>query len=401
MIMQKSVFRIFALLILVLILGPTVVYGISIGVSPSKLSFPDMLAGGYSEKTVTVSTNFEENLTAHYTVEGNIKEWIRFEPNETIFVFSKAVPYKPKIIVEPPNNIRNGTYSGNIYFVTDYIGNVESRAGGIVKVAVGFNINVDITNKEISRCKGGGLDLKDNEVGYPIELRFTVTNEGNVRIKPKVSVDIWDQLQENIVLSREITSDEVLPTITRNIFKGIPINLDIGQYWATVSVPECGVSDLLTFSIVEKGAIIDKGVLNQITNSVWAFVNEPIEIKADFRNTGERAVFARFKGTVKLDDKIVKILETEEIEVPAGEKADLTAFFIPEQPGRYVISGKVIYNKKFTFEKGSILNVNPNPETAKGLNFGKFFPLIVYLIIVITIIFILRKIIKEKRKRRF
>ena len=159
------------------------------------------------------------------------------------------------------------------------------------------------------------------------------------------------------------------------------------------------IQNLVIMRSIKKGGIVDKGVLNQVVNKVWAYVNEPIEVKADFRNIGERSVFARFKGTVKLDDKIVRILETEEIEVPAGEKAEFVSFFIPEEPGRYVISGKVIYNKKFTFEKGSILNVNPPPETEKGPNYGMFFILLIYLIMAVTIIFIMRKIIKEKRRR--
>ena len=41
---------------------------------------------------------------------------------------------------------------------------------------------------------------------------------------------------------------------------------------------------------------------------------------------------------------------------------DFNIFFTPEEQGRYVISGRVVYNKKLTFEKSSILNVQPSEE---------------------------------------
>ena len=63
------------------------------------------------------------------------------------------------------------------------------------------------------------------------------------------------------------------------------------------------------------------------------------------------------------------------------------------------MSGRVTYNNKLTFEKSTIINVNPADEDIEQKKFS-FLPLLIYIFIVITIIFIVRKIISEKRKNR-
>lgn len=389
-----------SILILSLLLFSNLISAVSIGISPGRVNFEKMLAGGYAERIVTVSTNSDQDLVVSFDVKGDIKDWISFEPNTTEIVISRTSPYKLNIIAEPPSDLIEGTYSGSISFVTQRFGDLSGRAGGLVRAAVTQTINIEITNEQISICKAGGFTFSDIEEGFPLDFWFTVENDGNVRVRPLVSVDIWDQLQENLILSREIATEEILPTLQKRIYRTLPNDLDIGQYWVRVSVGECSASDILTFSVVEKGAIVDKGTLNQIRNKVWAYVNEPIEIAAEFYNTGPRKVYARFKGVIKLDNDIVKVIETEELEALPGEKTDLTFFFTPDKPGRYVISGRVLYNQKLTFEKSSILNVNPIEPIPEESFLAKALPLIIYILIVITIIFLVRKILKEKKRRR-
>ena len=174
-------------------------------------------------------------------------------------------------------------------------------------------------------------------------------------------------------------------------------SLDVGQYWANLEVEECNAADFLTFSVVEKGGIIDKGALSGILSKPSALVGETVEFIAKFINNGERAVTAKFKGAIRLEDKIVNVIETEEMIIPAGETGDISIFFTPEEPGRYTLTGRVVYNKKLTFEKGASLDVNPREEEKKKF---EILPLILYVIIIITIWFIARKILKERKKKR-
>ena len=155
-----------------------------------------------------------------------------------------------------------------------------------------------------------------------------------------------------------------------------------------------------TFSVLEKGGIADKGDFVDIYTKPWIYTNETSQLIAKFQNTGSRSVTAKLKGVIRNENQIVQIVDTEELLVPSGGSADFDVFFTPEVPGRYTFSGRVLYNNKLTFEKGAVINVNPAPEQALAKKI-KWIPLIIYVIIISTILFFIRKILKEKRKRRF
>ena len=148
--------------------------------------------------------------------------------------------------------------------------------------------------------------------------------------------------------------------------------------------------------MVEKGGIADSGNLVSLINKPFIALGETVEILATFQNAGQRAVAAQFKGTIRKDDTIVKLIETEEVIVPAGQSVDIPILFTPYEAGRYVLSGRVVYNKKLTFEKNTIINVSALEEKERT-----WLPLLLYLVIIITIIFLLRKIVKERRRREF
>jgi hypothetical protein len=389
--------RLFLLSLLVLMLFISYVDAISIGISPGRVQFNGVLKGGYAERQVAISTNAEETLTGHFLPNGPIKEWLSFEPNTTDMTLSNGNPYKLTIRVQPPADTPTGNYTGFIEFVTDSVAGIEGRAGGVVKAAVILVISVEVTGDQRIECRAGGFTLKDVEQGFPLELSVQVINDGNVRLEPTITVDVWDQLQETRMLNTQVQGELVLPTTQKSTFRQIPHTLTIGQYWATVRAEECNAEQLLTFSIVERGAIIDSGVLNSLMSRPWITLGETIEILANFQNNGQRAVDAQFKGTIRKDDSIVKLVETDEILVPPGEVVDFPILFTPYEAGRYVLSGRVVYNKKLTFEKSAVINVLAPEEEPKVEN---WLALLMYLILIITILYLLRKIAKRRRERK-
>lgn len=385
------------LIIMIAIISSHLVEAISIGVSPGRIRLDNMLKGGYSERIVRISTNSEKEIIARFDLKGDIIDWLRFEPENRTFALSLGNSYELKIIVEPPEDARSDSYSGSISFITERFGNISGRAGGFVKAGVTSLIDIVVSDDETKACNAGGFDLKDIEIGFPLELSLIILNEGNVRIKPTISFDIWDQGQEKLVMSEEFIGPEILPTTREKATRSFPNNLEIGQYWAIVSADDCGASDLLTFSVVDKGGILDKGTFEGIINKLWVYAGEPVEIKARFKNEGPRTAYSKFKGDIKLDNRIVNVIETEEIDVPSMGTADLVTYFTPEEPGRYVITGRIIYNRKLSFEKSGILNVNP-VQIKKNAIIPPIIPLMIYILILVTIIFLVRRIIKTKKR---
>ena len=65
MMRQKGVVLLFILTLLL----PSVL-GVSIGVSPGRINFNNMLRDGYAELYVTISSNSEDKVIAHYEFEG-------------------------------------------------------------------------------------------------------------------------------------------------------------------------------------------------------------------------------------------------------------------------------------------------------------------------------------------
>ena len=373
------------------------VFSVGIGISPGNVGFNDLLKNGYAQRTVKISTNSEEVIFGHFKVSGEITEWLTFEPNTTSFNISVGNPYSLKIIIKVPSDARSDFYSGKLDFITDGIGSPSGRAGGFVRAGVSLLLSAEVTDEEIRKCRAGAFNVKDTEIDLSsIELLYTIANDGNVRISPLVEINVWDQFQENKVLSTEFYNPEILPTVETELVRKISSNdLELGQYWVEVSISECDISKLLSFNVYEKGTIVDKGVFERLSNDVWTYTGDPVEIIATFRNSGPRIVTAKFKGTVKYGGKVMEVIESDEFDVESSKVMDISSYFTPLIPGRYVVSGRIIYNKKLTFEKGNIINVTDKEGAGQNL-----FLLLIYLFLLVSIWFLFRKIMKERKNRR-
>jgi hypothetical protein len=127
-------------------------------------------------------------------------------------------------------------------------------------------------------------------------------------------------------------------------------------------------------------------------------VGEIVEIVGAFSNTGERSVDAKFSGTVSNEEEIVGLLESDTLRVAPGETVKLVTYFTPQKEGRFVVAGRVLYNNKLTFEKGTVINVTTaEPKTA---NISRWIPILLYILIFALIIFLLSKIRRARNKFR-
>ena len=392
--------------LLVLALLPVFSQAVVIGANKGVVELKNVLKEGYAQELVTLTTDTSFNLSIDYIVEGEIKDWVRFEPVKNPFYISRDNPYTIAVIVEPPGDAQIQRYTGSIRFVTGALGGTEGQFGTSVRTAININMGVQVTGQQFVSCAVPEVTLNDVEEGYPIEFYAVVSNNGNVRIRPEFSLEFWNQDQSQLVQSMNFTSDEqILPTTQKRIFKSLANTLPIGQYWVRMKTPLCGDSGLgfYTFSVIERGGVSDKGELIRIQNQPDAYVGQIVPIDAVFTNLGSRVVSAKFKGTVTSGsrDNIFKIIDTEPIDVAPGETASLRTYFNPTQEGQYLVNGQVLYNRKLTFEKSSVLNVYPGGPggVARGLLRPTTIMLLMLAIMVVFVILIIRR--RKSQRHRF
>jgi len=403
---RKIVFVVF-LPILLILLNPFVVEAAVIGINKVEINFKNVLKNGYAQDIVTLSTDTDYNLSITYRVEGEIANWIRVEPSDQPFFINKDSPNLVLIIIEPPSDVKNQHYNGSIRFITGALAGPQGQFGTAVRAAVNIRLGLDVVGQEIVDCRALGFEMDDVEEGYPLEFYAVVTNQGNVKLRPRFVLEFWNQDQSELVKSFDFTLNEsLLPTVEKRIFYSISHNLPLGQYWVKIKTPSCGESGngFLTMSLIERGGVSDQGELVGIENEPWAKVGDIIPIDAVFKNIGTRVVSAKFKGTIASGEEIFKIIDTDALDVMPGETAKLRTYFNPAQQGQYMISGRILYNKKLTFEKSSVLNVNPSgkpPSEGKPLNWSIILVVLVIIIIVLIIFIVRRKRELLRGRHRF
>ena len=379
-----------AILLGILLLFP-LVSAANIGVSPARINFDDVLRGGFSQRKITITVDSNNPIQVELKPRGEIKDWLNFTKKANV---SKNSPYRLPISVSPPSDIPNGNYSGFLRLSTSTLGDAkEGHATGIVKTTLDLVINVRITDIEEINCKASSFKVESAEKGDPILFSMDVDNTGNVRLSPRVKVDIWNQEKTRVVKEKDTSSGDIRPTQEEKILIEIPSSdLEIGQYWAEVSAVDCYNTQTLTFDILEEGALKAEGKLKNIVAKPWAKEKETIPIKVKFENTGEQSIRSQFRGEVSLGDKVINLLESRERLVLTGDSKTFEFYFTPQEEGRYVVSGRVFYSGKRTFEKSAVINVKN-----KGLDLNSFLLPSVYLILVVGIGILIYKIRKERK----
>jgi len=372
-------------LLIILITGTA--SAVNIGVSPASLTFDNMIRGGYSETTLFISTSGDDRLQIGFGISGPIKDWISF--NETDFILEPRSTKTVVVYARPPLDAASDTYNGTIYMSAAPVIAINETGTGLgVRSGISIYTAIVVTGQQIESYKLLDLTVRDTEVNSPISIVTYIKNEGNVRARPKIHIDIY---KENVivkVIEYAEAEKEILPTKTERIlFEINSTGLGIDNYMANVSVKENYILD--DFNILEVGGLSLGGILERLTiKNPDIGVGEKTLIIGIFENTGNRRVSARLKIKALIGSEIIDTLEGEEMDVEPGEKVALEAFYTPQKSGRYIIQGSVVYSKRVTSPKEATLNVS-------GFNY-------LYLIIgiiIVAIAYIKRQKIRETLRR--
>ena len=276
--------------------------------------------------------------------------------------------------------------------------------------------NTNSTNNSISDtesivCTAGDVSIPDAEIGQPILYSMSITNNGKTAIAPNVSLDIWNQDKTKLVFSKEILFEEsnasagtsniskgLLPSTSKLLTAVIDGNSDnkliAGQYWAYAIINPCQESKLVSFNIIEIGAVADAGELIRIENAPQTNPGKTIPITAVFKNTGQKTVSAKLKATIYFGNELVDSIDSDYVDVAPDETANITIHFTSETAGKYDISGKILFNDKSSYEKTSVLNVEGSLSLFNW-RYLLIFAGVIFIAIVATV-----KLIRKIKKRR-
>lgn len=366
-------------------------FAYGLGVSPASITFEDMTRNGYAEQEILISEVFTGDFTLEYDSNS---EWVIVEFEKPTVGLNS--PTKAIVKANLPEDAGNGEYDFKVrIYATPESTQQGEKASSIIS-AVSINIKITVTGTEIASCAVGGVSASNTEQGYPTEISTSIKNDGNVRLRPEVKVEIYDQLQENLLLEEEYTTDEILPTTTSKTINPIENNLAIGQYWAKIQVPLCNYVSTRTFDVVQKGEIVDRGELVRI--NFQASEGSITPIRALFKNTGPRIVSAKFKGEILKDGKIVELIETDLVDVNPGETEIFEAYYENLLRGEYVVKGRVLYNNKLSYEKTAAIDITGAVVSADTSSSISLWPISIITIIIILLVMIIRK---RKRIKRY
>ena len=395
--------RILVLCLVLVLFSFSFVDAALLGVNRASISFDDVLRNGYAEQQITVTIGQPNDVLVSFEARGEVADWIRFEPESQSFFVNENNPGIINVIVEPPSDARVDDYSGLVFISTGSLGNVSSPMGTNVIVAFEVDVSVGLTDTQILSCSAGGFDLSDFELGEQGFFRAGVRNSGNVRLRPSFEIKVFSQMEDEVLANYEVRSgSDIIPTKSGVVEEFVSFDLEPGQYWAEISEPVCGARSRLTFSVLERGGISDVGDFSRLGVKTWASVGEIVPIVSYFKNDGTRTVSAQFKGTISKDNVVLDVLESDIINVPAGEEVNLEVFYVPQEIGQYRVSGRVHYNNKVSFERSSVMNVNEDGvivEDSDGFDLFVLFLSVLIVVFAFLVFLILRK--KKRKRKRF
>lgn len=386
--------KIFFFILAILLMAPFANAAGIIGASPAALSFNKVLRGGYAEKPLAITYGGTDPLKVTMNSRDEIASWINV--SRTNFTIEGNSLEQIIISVQPPTDVPNGNYEGVVQIKAEpkNAAGKEGHATGTIIGVLEVAITVEIVDQEAKACTASQFTVDSVEQNEDLVFKVNVTNDGNIRISPEVSIEIWDQEQINLIKADTFFVNSILPTKTVSAERKVQTtDLETGQYWAKVSAAECLSEDLLTFDILEPGTLKADGIFMTMYGPPKAQVGDTLPITAVFKNTGQKDVEAQFKGRVEKEGKIVQVLESEKISVPINEKVNFTLYFTPQKDGKYVARGRIFYDKKRTFELSTPFSV-----IAKKNNLTGILLTAMYVVVILIILTLIYKVRKERRR---
>ncbi|MFH1916352.1 MAG: hypothetical protein ABIJ21_03750 [Nanoarchaeota archaeon] len=386
------------LVLVLLILDAAFVSALGIGVSPGNVELVDLVPGESRQVSFLLSTTSPDEVRMVWSAKGDITEWVS-GPKDRLLLDS-ANPLRVSMIITVPQDVPEGVYGGDIVFFGSFAVQSGKDLVSAILPSIRSQVSLGVSSDIKVDCVAGGIFVSDLEDGDGVSFSVMVANKGNVRINPAVEYVIFDSSSQDVGLGSEVLG-WVISGETKRFSIGGKESLGEGSYVLRVSISACDMVEEKTFSVGEKGSVIDKGVFVRVQAD--AAVGSLIPITASFRNTGGREEEAVFIGKVYKDGVLVDVIESDTVRVSAGDLVDLDLVYEPALPGTYEIAGKVMYNGRMSDER-ELQVVVSRPELPIGTTGGEVTVshsvlLVLFFLLVILLFLIIFKKRGLKRKK--
>jgi len=344
------------------------VFSGNIAVSPADLGYKVMKGESFSnffniDNTGRLNDAILVNISVKCDYDPTMEEWFSIEPAGA-FEIPADSKKRVDVTVKPPEDAPSGNYKCYIS-VTPRSDKEDLNFTG-TRIVIGASVLaiVSVSGDEIVGAKIHKTGASDTEVGKPAIFTIQIRNTGNVKIKPKIKVDIMQD--GNLVDTVEETADFIPPGSGNTIdIKWDTSGTTHGNYIAHFDVfirdekldPTAYVIDDrrggnitieqdVSFRIFEAGTFTKTGAVVGIGAKETINKGEISEIVVQFKNTGEVEITAKSEIKVYGNDKLINLLESNSLSISPGETGSLISYFKSEEEGDYLLEGKVIYENK-------------------------------------------------------
>jgi len=355
--MVKKIITFGLITLIFLLLLPLSATAAGIGTAPSELKITNALRGEEYERTITIFNPDENRNNFTLRIEGQASEWISLykvgdltTPIKNISIGRKG-NYPILVKINIPQYESKGTYNATLYVATipKELKDIEVGVGTVLQSTV--SITIEVTGNQIIDGIVNAILIENTEPNYPLKIRTVFQNTGNVAVKPKITVTIYQD--GNMVSNFTYANTKVKPTNIETIiteWNTTAANAP-GDYTANVVVSLDGRvlrSESLFFKILPVGTLTRQGNLTAIIIEGDPVVDTVLKVKSYFQNTGQIETAAKFRGEVYKNGKLIDTLSSEELTVPKNQKRFLISYLKLSSAGDYVVKGKIIYGGKET-----------------------------------------------------
>ncbi len=377
--------------------------GSGIGLGPATIDIVDAMRGSIYKNSITIFNTGDQYTDYGVTIDGEAAAWVTLDyqgqPFERITVATEGKEAFG-VTVTVPGDAANRKYTATVTVTSVPGGASGSGSGAGVALSAYANINITVTGTQHISGKVNGITVKDQETGFPLVLKVFFENTGNVIVAPSIDVNIdWNG---NRIDSFNYSGTEIAPS------KGdfIDVKWDTtgrvpGDYIAHVIVNLDGqqiYTQDVSFKILVLGSLTRSGELGDVSVKGTMEVGKLAKIEGVFSNTGAANVIARLTGEILLDGNLVQILEGDEVMVDSGRQATLSAYFTPEQEGKYTAKAQVDFGGKKTDVKEITFNIgtgqgSSNEDGGTGKSFNMLYPIVgvVGLMIIVMVLVALKR----------